>query len=507
MTLQQPNIVWQPLAGTSQVLAITSPANETLYCGTRGNGKTDVQLMKFAMNVGKGYGQFYRGVIFDREYKNLDEIVHRTKIWFKRIWGDRVRWLSSKDTYKWVWDTGEELLIRTMKNISDYDDYHGQQFCFIGWNELTKYPNNECYEAMLSCNRNTFDPLADSPDKNNPLPPIPLEVFSTTNPYGVGRMWVKKRFIDGYSYGQIQRIENEAFNPQTQQMETYTTTRVAIFGHFKENNKLPLQYIAGLGNITNKNKRAAWLEGRWDVASGGVFEECWDEDVHVLNNFTVPAEWEIFPTFDWGSSKPFSIGWWARTNGENCYIPNNQGGYDEVSFPPNTLIRVAEWYGSNGDGKGLRLGATAIADGMKLRTKQMYAFKYINRECTIRVGDADGQIFNKINNDDPTIAEWFEREGIKWYPADKSKGSRHQGLALLQERMLAALQQNGRPAFYTMRRCVDFIQFVPTLPADPDDDDDVDTEAEDHIYDETRYAVLRCNKIWAANVREIQGST
>ena len=178
---QQINVVWRPLPGTSQELAISCPANEILYCGTRGCGKTDVQIMKFAKYVGLGYGRFWRGIIFDREYKNLDDLVSRTKRWFYELYGDQATFLASKSEYKWVWKTGEELLIRTMKNEEDYDDYHGQEFPFIGWNELTKYPDKNCYESMLSCNRSSFTPEKDAPKDKNGKPTIgeiPLVVFS-----------------------------------------------------------------------------------------------------------------------------------------------------------------------------------------------------------------------------------------------------------------------------------------------------------------------------------------
>ena len=90
------NVVWQPLKGTSQEQAITCPANEILYCGTRGCGKTDVQIMKFARYVGLGYGRFWRGIIFDREYKNLDDLVNRTKHWFYKLYGSNATFLASK---------------------------------------------------------------------------------------------------------------------------------------------------------------------------------------------------------------------------------------------------------------------------------------------------------------------------------------------------------------------------------------------------------------------------
>lgn len=500
----QVNVVWQPLEGTSQVLAMSCPANEVLYCGTRGCGKTDVQIMKYLKYVGKGYGRFWRGIIFDREYKNLDDLVARTKRWFYEIFGTDATFLASKAEYKWVWKTGEELLIRTMKNEDDYDDYHGQEFPFIGWNELTKYPDNKCYESMLSCNRSSFTPQKDSPKDANgapTLPEIPLIIFSTTNPYGAGRGWVKRRFIDGFRYGQLNRRTSMIFNPREQREMPHTSVRVAIFGHYKENIYLSPQYIATLGDMSNKNRRAAWLEGRWDVAAGGAFEECWDDDVHILNDFTVPSGWTVFPTFDWGSSAPFAITWWALTNGEEAYVPTGDGNFEIFTPPADTLVLLQTWYGSDGEGKGLRIGSTEIAVGMKEMEAAMRDKMYVMPTTRFEVGAADGQIFNRINDDDPTIAEWFEKEGIEWERADKSQGSRVNGLALMQERMIASLKGNGRPALYVMRRNAEWVDKVPTLPTDPKKPDDIDTEAEDHLYDASRYAVLRVSNTDAANIK------
>ncbi|MWS88876.1 terminase, partial [Escherichia coli] len=61
--------VWKPLPG-SQSLSLSCPCNEILYEGTRGPGKTAAQLARFRRLVGLGYGSFWRGVIFDTEYKN-----------------------------------------------------------------------------------------------------------------------------------------------------------------------------------------------------------------------------------------------------------------------------------------------------------------------------------------------------------------------------------------------------------------------------------------------------
>src|SRR3569833_2524783 len=320
-TKAEPNVVWSPIPGSSQEYAITSRASHTLYTGSRGPGKTDCQLMRFRMRVGVGYGKFWRGVIFDREYKHLDDLVSKSKRWFP-LFNDGAHFLESSAHYKWVWPTGEELLFRVFKKLSDYDNYHGQEYPFIGWNELTKYPTEEPYDLMLSCNRSSFTPEKDSPRDPRTgkivqlVPEIPLEVFSTCNSWGVGRNWVKTRFIDPAPYGTIVKTTKMIFNPRTQQEEPFTTTQVAIFGSYKENIYLSPQFVAQLEDIKDENLKKSWLQGSWDVTAGGAIDDVWNRRFHVVPRFQVPKEWHIVCSFDWGSSHPFSVGWWAEAIGE-----------------------------------------------------------------------------------------------------------------------------------------------------------------------------------------------
>ncbi|HFQ8200694.1 TPA: terminase, partial [Citrobacter freundii] len=262
--------VWKPLPG-SQSLSLSCPCNEILYEGTRGPGKTAAQLARFRRLVGLGYGSFWRGVIFDTEYKNLTDIITQSKRMY-RLFNDGARYLASASELRWVWPTGEELLFRFGKEEGDYWDYHGQEFPFIGFNELTKQQSAEFYEMMFSCRRSSFRPenypLADG----SLLKPIPLETFSTTNPFGIGHTWVKKRFIEPAPRGTIIRETQKVFNPQTEREEDVTLTRVAIHGSFKENPYLDPQYIATLMAIKDPNRRKAWVEGSWDVTSGGRFD-------------------------------------------------------------------------------------------------------------------------------------------------------------------------------------------------------------------------------------------
>ena len=63
--------VWMPFPG-SQYTFLECPVYETLYHGTRGNGKTLVLVMDFAKEVGKGYGKAWRGILFRQKLGDLD---------------------------------------------------------------------------------------------------------------------------------------------------------------------------------------------------------------------------------------------------------------------------------------------------------------------------------------------------------------------------------------------------------------------------------------------------
>ena len=95
------DVVWEPIKGSSQELAITSPAHHTLYCGARGPGKTITQIMRFRSRVGIGYGSYWRGIIFDREFKNLQDMIAQSKRFFPQF-EDGCIWHNAATAYKWT---------------------------------------------------------------------------------------------------------------------------------------------------------------------------------------------------------------------------------------------------------------------------------------------------------------------------------------------------------------------------------------------------------------------
>ena len=455
-----PPPIWKALPG-SQSLFLQSPIREVCFAGTRGPGKTDSMLMSFAQYCGRGYGDYWRGVIFRRNYKHLDDIISKSKRWFNRS-AQQPRFLAGSSSLKWVWPTGEELLLRAFEDPEDYWSYHGHEYPFIGWEELTSWPSIDSYESMKSTNRSSYQV-----NSYNRLPMIPRYIRSSTNPYGVGHAWVKAYFIDPAPYGTV-IIDKDG------------NKRVALFGSVRENPFLGEDYIKTLQSITDPNKRKAWLEGSWDITSGGMFDDLWDATKHIVKPFKIPSSWRIDRSFDWGSSKPFSVGWWAQSDGTDAVMADGT----TRAFPPKTLFRIGEWYGSTGKpNEGLRMTAKNVAVGILAREQQL---GIANR---VTMGPADSAIYNVT--DDASIGQNMEQQGVFWTHADKRPGSRKNGWELIRDRLSATGTDDlEKPGMLVFETCRDFIRTLPPLPRDKRDPDDVDTDAEDHIADEVRYRCL-----------------
>lgn len=453
---------WIPQAG-SQVLFMTSPVFETLFEGTRGPGKTDALLADFCQHVGQGWGAAWRGVLFRETYPQLSDVVAKSKAWFK-LWFPAAEFNESK--YTWTFPDGEQLLLRHMSKPADYDNYHGHAYPWIGWEELTNWATSTCYLLMFSCCRST-------------MPGMPRKVRATTNPYGKGHNWVKTRWQLPQMRGRIIKTPGEP-------------DRVAIHGNIVENRILLDADPDYIGRIraaaANPQQVEAWLEGSWDITSGGMFDDLWRANKHVLPHFQVPRSWIIDRSFDWGSSKPFSVGWWAESDGTDLVLPGGR----ILHTVPGDLFRVGEWYGckKGEENKGLHMLATDIADGIKTREIAM------GLAGRVKPGPADSSIFDEENGS--CIAKDMEKRGVKWEKADKGPGSRKQGWQQLRKLIKGVLNVDdmGEPRhgpreepglFVVGERCPQFLRTFPSLPRSDKDLDDVDSDVEDHIGDETRY--------------------
>lgn len=456
-------VVWAPQDG-SQVLFITCPISECIYDGTRGPGKSDALLMDFAQEVGKGYGAAWRGILFRESYPQLSDIVSRSKKWFYQIFPDARFIQAGPEGYTWKFATGEELLFRYMETPDDYWNYHGHEYPWIGWEELTNWPTLDCYHSMRACWRSS-------------TPGIPRRMRGTTNPFGIGHHEVKAYIVDPAPPGVPIRNEEGLL-------------RVRIHGHWSENKILLANdpdYVKNLASDRNENRRKAWLLGDWDIVAGGFFDDLWDRGKHVVRPFQIPRSWRVDRSFDWGSSKPFSVGWWAESDGTAVEIINPQTGRLELRhFPRGTLFRIHEWYGWTGHpNEGNKMLAVDVAKGVLQRDRELQGIGV----RTVNDGPADPSIYAVENGQ--SIALDMETAGVRWTRGDNTPGSRKNGWERMRKYMAASLERRPEePGLYVFDSCTQFIRTVPVLPRHKLKTDDIDTNAEDHVADETRYRIL-----------------
>lgn len=462
-------VVWAPQTGSQQAF-MECPVFECLLEGTRGGGKTDALLMDFAQHVGKGFKGEWRGILLRQTFPQLQDVVVKTKKWFPQIFPSAG---FNQATVTWHFAAGESLRLGYMEREDDYWNYHGHAFPWIGWEELTTWATDKCYRVMMSCCRSTH-------------PKVPRRYRATTNPYGPGHNWVKARFKLPVPPGT--RISEIHGDP----------ARVAIHSFLDENLALTRAdptYKQRLQEAArNPSEKKAWIEGSWDIVAGGMIDDVWVPKVHVVPPFEIPRSWKIDRSYDHGQSHPFSVGWWAESNGEPAFL-----GERVFGTVRGDLFRIGEWYGWNGaPNEGVKMASSDIGRGI-LEREELWGLK-----GRVRLGPADSSIFDDFQPG-ASIAGEMRKVGVHWVPADKRPGSRKQGWNQLRQFLSSAIPGvegvREAPGLFVFSSCEQFIRTVPVLPRSDKDLDDVDTDAEDHVADEVRYRLRE--KVHSVTSRDI----
>ena len=209
-----------------------------------------------------------------------------------------------------------------------------------------------------------------------------------------------------------------------------------------------------------------------------------------------------------GASKPFSVGWWAVSNGEDVMLVDGQ----VMSTVKGDVFRIKEWYGTTGKpNEGIDMLATDIAAGIVERELSWGWRQHGSNWCRVKGGVADAQIFAAENGNciavdmskKVRLSDGFKYAGIIWEPSDKRAGSRVTGWSQMRQSLKNAwpnikqikgsdevrVYPRESPGMFIFSNCLHFIELVPVLPRDEKNMDDVNSETEDHIADEARYFI------------------
>ena len=442
-------IVWQPQPGPQTAL-LRCPLPEVFYGGARGGGKTDGMLGDFAQHASR-HGAAAKGMFIRRRYKNLEDVIRRSRAVYGPLGAT-----YQETTATWTFPNGATLKFRHLWDISDANDYQGHSYTWICFEEVTQWPNDGPFNLMRATLRSAEG--------------VPTLMRATGNPGGPGHNWVKARYISPHPTG---------FKPLMDQVTG--KERVFIPARLEDNQILMTQDPGYEGNLRLVGSAAlvkAWREGNWDVVAGGFFDDVWNPQRHVLKPFQIPKTWRLRRSFDWGSAKPASLGIWAISDGTEA----PDGGY----FPRGSTIRVSEWYTCQEDERGgikpnvgLRLDNALLGAGIAQRS---YGKQWSG--CV-----ADPSIYRTEGG--PSIYDQM-RDGARKaghvMVFNRADNSRVPGWALMRERLSNSIDRYLElPGLYVFDTCEHWIRTVPVLQRDLKKPDDIDTDAEDHAADDTRY--------------------
>lgn len=387
---------------------IKSGVFETLYGGAAGGGKSFAQIidaMIFAIKYPKS-----KQLILRRTYPELKRSLIMTS---KELYPAKIA--SYTDTnHKWSFVNGSIVEFGHLNRESDVTRYQSAEYDVVRFDELTHFTEYQ-FLYMLSRIRGTNG--------------YPKQVKSTTNPGGVGHLWVKERYLD-----------------TVRQDRTFIPAKVYDNPFLMKNDT---EYIERLKQLPEKEQRAL-LNGDWDIFDGQFYSE-FDREIHTCEPFEIPLYWKRYMAIDYGLDMLAAL-WVAQDTQGRYYI------YRELCRP------------------GL-----IISDAAK-ELSQCELRESIYRRF------APTDLFSRRQETGKSVIDIFVEHGLYFERADTNRAAGH---LAVKELLKPVIGQDGKKTarLIIFKNCYELIKCLPALKYDPKNPTDTQTTPHEitHAPDALRY--------------------
>ena len=396
----------------------------------------------FAMNYPKIRIGMHR-----KSYPELDEsLIRELANWdYARKLG--ARW--NKTAKALTFPNGSVILFKFAETIADASKIQGGEY------------NLWYFDESALTDPRVIQRLEERLRSRTPTIPV-FGSRAGSNPGGIGAQYYKDTYIKPTDYGRV-------IHEETVGEGDYVVTHQYsfIWSRIDDNPYVDIGYKATLMAIPDPARRAAMLEGDWDVSESQFFTQ-WSRTRHVIpkeDTFNIPMEWQRYAGVDYGIHDAWAVLWIALDNN------NRMWGYREY----------------------------CISGVMAPQQAQLILAAEVEAKEGSVVHVADPSMWGQRGTP-YSIADIYGLEGVGLL---KANNDRVVGWSLCHQRLnegpiceyhqhkkdLGLWHENTCPMFHVFESaCPNFIETIPALPRDDVRPDDAKTRnVEDHMADAWRY--------------------
>lgn len=293
---------WRPHPG-QQTRFLSSAAFEALFGGAAGPGKTECLVMEALRQI---QHPKYTGIIFRRTFPMLETangVIQRSLNWYPSYGG---RYNNSK--HYWTFPSGARIYFGHMDHEGSELMYQSAEFCFIGFDELTEFAEQQYLYMFTRCRR---------PGGGEGLRAY---IRSATNPGNIGHQWVKKRFITRDIVNRSRWFAQvDGHDTEVDRQHPAALSRAFYPGRLEDNPSADPNYRIRI-QATGDPVRIAQLEyGDWDAEyKEGLIYDTWSSLSWPDGNVSAEAEYRPDLPVYWACDDGYVYG---KGPGDESYHP------------------------------------------------------------------------------------------------------------------------------------------------------------------------------------------
>jgi hypothetical protein len=322
------------------------------------------------------------------------------------------------------------MVLGGFRTENEIDDYLGLEYDFAILEDATTLSLAK-YNAIRGSIRSSRDDWRP-------------RLYASANPGGTGHGWFASEFVKNQS-------------GQTAFVHTKLGDNIHINPEYED-------YLNSLTGFLRK----AWRDGDFSISAGQFFTT-FSEDLHVIEPFPIPHDWQLIGALDHGNKHPTAAYTLARSNDDNIYvITEHVANQTPITVHAQAIKQML-----------------ADIPGGPFQLSHLRSFV------------AGGDVFAETRKDKGTVAKDYLAEGINLRMANTA---RVQGAQEIQKR-LGDPRFGIEPSLFIFNTCHRLIECLPNMQHDPrrqEDvlkvDADVNGDGGDDEYDALRYGIMEFAK-------------